>query len=98
LQDAGLAVTVFDKSRGVGGRLCTRRGEDWQADHGAQYFTARSPEFRALVAEWLEAGVVAEWRPQRAVFGPREPRRARRWCAMWACRACRPRPRRWRPG
>lgn len=72
LQDAGLAVTVFDKSRGVGGRLCTRRGEDWQADHGAQYFTARSPEFRALVAEWLEAGVVAEWRPQRAVFGPRE--------------------------
>jgi predicted NAD/FAD-dependent oxidoreductase len=72
LQGAGMAVTVFDKSRGVGGRLCTRRGEDWQADHGAQYFTARSPEFQALVAKWLEAGVVAEWRPQRAVFGPHE--------------------------
>jgi hypothetical protein len=72
LQDAGHAVTVFDKSRGVGGRLCTRRGEDWQADHGAQYFTARTPEFQAQVAGWLEAGVVAEWRPQRAVFGPHE--------------------------
>ena len=72
LQDAGLAVTVFDKSRGVGGRLCTRRGADWQADHGAQYFTARSPEFRALVDAWRDDGVVAEWRPQRAVFGPHE--------------------------
>lgn len=72
LQDAGLAVTVFDKSRGVGGRLCTRRGDDWQADHGVQYFTTRSPAFRAQVAAWLEAGVVAEWRPQRAVFGPHE--------------------------
>ena len=72
LQAAGVAVTVFDKSRGVGGRLCTRRGEDWQADHGAQYFTARSPAFRTQVAEWLKAGVVAEWQPQRAVFGPHE--------------------------
>lgn len=72
LRDAGLAVTVLDKSRGVGGRLCTRRGDGWQADHGAQYFTARSPEFRAQVEDWLQAGVVAEWRPQRAVFGPHE--------------------------
>ncbi|MFY9458131.1 MAG: FAD-dependent oxidoreductase, partial [Aquabacterium commune] len=39
LRSAGLQVTVLDKSRGVAGRMSTRRGEGWQADHGAQYFT-----------------------------------------------------------
>ncbi|MEZ5225443.1 MAG: hypothetical protein R2710_01900 [Acidimicrobiales bacterium] len=30
-------------------------------DHGAQFFTTRSPEFTAAVAEWTEAGVTSEW-------------------------------------
>jgi HlyD family secretion protein len=30
--------------------MSTRRGDDWQCDHGAQYFTARDPDFRAEVA------------------------------------------------
>ena len=55
----GCAVSVFDKSRGPAGRMSTRRGEGWQCDHGAQYFTARSPEFRAEVARWQAAGVSA---------------------------------------
>ncbi|MEF8717273.1 MAG: NAD(P)-binding protein [Candidatus Accumulibacter necessarius] len=45
LQRAGLEVSLFDKSRGPGGRMSTRRGDDWQCDHGAQYFTARHPAF-----------------------------------------------------
>ncbi|MGK5025204.1 NAD(P)/FAD-dependent oxidoreductase [Janthinobacterium sp. RB2R34] len=63
LQQARLHVSVFDKSRGAGGRMSTRRGEDWQCDHGAQYFTARAPAFRAEVARWEEAGVAAQWQP-----------------------------------
>ena len=39
LQEAGLKVSVFDKSRGPGGRMSTRRGDDWQCDHGAQYLS-----------------------------------------------------------
>jgi len=35
LADAGLAVTVFDKSRGLGGRLATRRTDRGPIDHGA---------------------------------------------------------------
>lgn len=69
LRTAGLGSTVFDKSRGLGGRLCTRRGDNWQADHGAQYFTAREPAFRQQVADWLHAGVVAEWPITPAVLG-----------------------------
>ncbi len=65
LQENGLAVTVLDKGRGVGGRLATRRlsRPDGEArfDHGAQYFTARTPRFQALVDRWLAADVVVEW-------------------------------------
>lgn len=35
LLDAGAEVTVFDKSRGVGGRLATRRSDVGAFDHGA---------------------------------------------------------------
>ena len=69
LQQAGINVTLFDKSRGTGGRMSTRRGEGWQCDHGAQYFTARDPAFRAEVARWQAAGVAAPWQPRLAVFG-----------------------------
>lgn len=75
LRSAGLQVTVLDKSRGVAGRMSTRRGEGWQADHGAQYFTARHPAFAAEVARWTDAGVAAPWTPRIAVLGGDDPQR-----------------------
>ncbi len=71
LQQLGHNVTVFDKSRGMGGRMSTRRGDGWQCDHGAQYFTAKSDAFAEQVQQWAQAGVVAEWSPRVAVFGNR---------------------------
>lgn len=62
LADHGLPVTVFDKGRGVGGRMSTRRVDGRPCfDHGAQYFTARDLRFRQYVQSWLEQGVVAHW-------------------------------------
>lgn len=61
LQDAGARVTVFEKSRGVGGRLATKRIGDAVFDHGAQYFTAKDPVFVAHVDQWERAGLVAPW-------------------------------------
>lgn len=69
LQRAGHRVQVFDKSRSTGGRLCTRRGEDWQGDHGAQYFTARHPDFTAELQRWIDAGAIALWQPRLVVIG-----------------------------
>ena len=62
LADHGLNVTVFDKSRGVGGRMSTRRvdGEP-RFDHGAQYFTARDPRFQRYVESWEKQNIVARW-------------------------------------
>ena len=69
LQQAGVAVQVFDKSRGPSGRMSTRRGDGWQCDHGAQYFTARDAAFRVTVQAWVDAGAAALWQPRLSVFG-----------------------------
>lgn len=61
LSDHGYRVDLFDKGRGAGGRLSTRRGDPGRFDHGAQYFTARDPGFRRLVESWAGDGVVARW-------------------------------------
>lgn len=45
LVQAGHKVTVFDKSRGIGGRMATRNSPFGTFDHGAQYFTVRDPRF-----------------------------------------------------
>lgn len=55
------SVTLFEKSRGLGGRMAHRRRGDYAFDHGAQYFTARSDAFKAVVTEALAAGNLAIW-------------------------------------
>jgi len=70
----GHAVTVFEKARGPGGRLSSKRlGGGATADHGAQYFTAGDPRFRAEVERWVTAGVVEPWRGTLAVLGAGGP-------------------------
>ena len=62
LADHGFAVTVFEKSRGVGGRMATRRADNaMRFDHGAQYFTARDSRFQRYVKSWIEDGIVKPW-------------------------------------
>ncbi len=65
LLEAGHKISLFDKGRGPGGRMSTRRmatplGEA-AFDHGAQYFTARDPRFLELVKGWSKTGIVAPW-------------------------------------
>ncbi len=61
----GHKVTLFDKGRGPGGRMSTRRFDtplgETMADHGAQYFTARDPDFQSEVLDWERAGAAAHW-------------------------------------
>jgi renalase len=68
LQNAGLNVIVFEKSRGPSGRMSTRLGNGWQCDHGAQYFTAQHPDFCSEVTRWKNAGVAGLWTPKLVVI------------------------------
>lgn len=62
---SGHAPTLFDKGRGPGGRMSTRRLDTplgpASFDHGAQYFTARGDAFRRQVEQWSSDGLVAPW-------------------------------------
>jgi predicted NAD/FAD-dependent oxidoreductase len=65
LQHKGHCVALFDKGRGAGGRMSSRclatpLGEV-TIDHGAQYFTARHPDFSRLVGVWQDQGFAALW-------------------------------------
>ena len=77
----GYQVVVLDKGRGVGGRMSTRtineaKAQNYhmlqpvlqkaKADHGAQYFSVKTPEFQELISQLQSENIVKEWMiPQR---------------------------------
>ena len=61
LKTEGWPVVVLDKSRGVGGRMATRRIGPSRLDHGAQFFTVRDARFAEAVSQWESAAWVAPW-------------------------------------
>lgn len=63
LHDAGQAVHLFDKSRGSGGRMASKRSDAGSLDLGAQYFTARDRRFSEAVRQWQAQGWAAQWTP-----------------------------------
>lgn len=76
LKEQGHSVTVFEKSRGPGGRLAAKRVAGGSADIGAQYFTARNPAFLDFLTRYAGDGSFTSWQG-RLVFqhrdGSREP-------------------------
>ncbi len=61
LSEAGLATRVFEKSRGIGGRVASRRIEGAPFDHGGQFLTRRSEEFSEFVDELVGDQVAFPW-------------------------------------
>lgn len=56
-------VTLFEKSRGVSGRMSTRYNGEYEFDHGAQYFTAKTQEFSTFLQPYIQDDIVAPWIP-----------------------------------
>lgn len=75
LANRNSAVHLFDKSRGVGGRMATRRLE-WtdeeglshvtSVDHGVGGFSAQSVAFQERVAQVAALGGLVRWQPKLA--------------------------------
>jgi renalase len=64
LAKAGHHVTVFEKSRGFGGRLATRySGTDdrLRMDHGLSYLPAGGVEFQRFMEDLVGDGILTEW-------------------------------------
>ena len=79
LNAAGHVVAVFDKGRGPGGRLSTRRAETplgpARFDHGAQYVTAESEGFRAELRAMVEHEAAQPYRARLIRIEAGEPKR-----------------------
>ena len=70
LRAAGYQVCILDKSRGLGGRIATRRvvtdkRENVRVDHGLRYWpgpaSATAPLLAPLTEELIAAGVLKQW-------------------------------------
>lgn len=61
LSNAGLNPVVFDKGRGIGGRVATRRSGDLRFDHGAPYAQAFRANFRNMLHGLVNDGYAAKW-------------------------------------
>src|SRR5690606_13683869 len=69
LREAGVSALILEKSRGLGGRMATRRLGEGIFDHGAQFFTAKSPEFQKAVHQWSENDWTHSWFDQDSLSG-----------------------------
>lgn len=61
LAQAGYPVVVLEKSRGVGGRVSTRRLHGTWADHGTGYLAPQTDRFRQLLATLSAEGILQVW-------------------------------------
>ncbi len=61
LQQAGRRVVVFDKSRGLGGRLATRRLAGTHADHGVCYLQPKGAAFGELIDKLVNQQILRVW-------------------------------------
>lgn len=68
LTGAGMEVTVFEKSRGTGGRLASTRLSAGSADLGAALIESGCAEFEA----WLEDQGAQRWKPVSVDFNLKE--------------------------
>lgn len=69
LTQRGAAVTVLEKSRGLGGRCATKRWLGHAIDHGAQYFTLRDAGFQGAVVAACGGSLQRLERPVRDEAG-----------------------------
>ena len=76
-------VTIYEKSRGPGGRIASRRSGDFEFDHGAQFFTARSLAFREYLQPLIAGGIIADWHADFAELDRNGIRTQRPWAESY---------------
>jgi len=72
-------VTIFEKSRGVGGRMCTRYADPFYFDHGTQFFTARTKKFNQFIKPYIDGGIISEWAGKVITFNENKSISNRIW-------------------
>ena len=72
-------ITIFEKSRGVGGRVATRRAPPFAFDHGAQFFKADTEQFKNFIKPMLAKGIIQRWDAKFVEFDHDKLINERKW-------------------
>jgi renalase len=72
-------ITLFEKARGVGGRMSTRRADPYFFDHGAQYFTAGTKRFQDFIQTLIAKGIIERWNARYVKFRGNQIIEKRKW-------------------
>ena len=54
-------VKIFEKSRGVGGRMSTRKETPYIFDHGAQFFKIKTTECKNFFSPLFTQEIIQPW-------------------------------------
>lgn len=54
-------VDIFEKSRGVSGRLASRTREEFTFDFGSQFFIAKTPDFKIFIEPFINKKILQPW-------------------------------------
>lgn len=72
-------VTLFEKARGVSGRMSTRRAKPYFFDHGTQYFTARTQPFKDFIRPLIEKKIIEPWNARYLKFDDNQIIERKNW-------------------
>ena len=72
-------ITLFEKSRGVSGRMSTRRAEPYFFDHGAQYFTVENSVFQEFIEPMLNENIIERWNAHYVHFQGKQIIERKNW-------------------
>ncbi|MGW0157854.1 NAD(P)/FAD-dependent oxidoreductase [Mycobacterium sp. NPDC003323] len=61
LRENGVTVEIFERGRAPGGRMASPSLHGRRVDLGAAYFTAKDPDFCAVVDDWVARGLARPW-------------------------------------
>jgi renalase len=74
-------IHLFEKAQRAGGRLASRTAGLFQFDHGAQFFTVKTPRFAEFIQPLIKKQVIERWDAHFAEFAGAEKVVERQWNA-----------------
>jgi hypothetical protein len=74
-------IQLFDKARRAGGRLASRSAGQFHFDHGAQFFTVKTPRFAEFIQPLIEQKIIQRWDAEFVEFSNNRQIAKRQWNA-----------------
>lgn len=74
-------IQLFDKARRAGGRLASRSAGQFHFDHGAQFFTVKTPCFAEFIQPLIEQKIIQRWDAEFVEFSNNRQIARRQWNA-----------------